>query len=229
MIIYFQGLIMRNQKANQKRRGAVFAMLSDRIINGHYPQGVKLIEQELAQEFEVSRPKLREIFFDLENQGLVEKLPNKGTTVRRIDTRSFLEIMEIREVLEGLAARLAAQKSQPGDWQDLEKKFRESGEQMIKKREFEKYLELVSLLRERMVEAAQSEELSKLIIPIYAKITIVQRRIVILPGRMEQAIKEHLAVLMAIMECDPDKAEKAKRLNMKNARKCLEKYKKWIF
>ena len=79
-----------------------------------------------------------------------------------------------------------------------------------------------------MVAAAQSEELSKLIISMYAKIQIVQRRIVILPGRINQAITEHREVLKAIMEGNPEKAEKMKRLNMKNARECLEKYKTWV-
>lgn len=219
---------MAKKKAKQNKRASVFAVLRDRIVDGYYLQGVKLIEQDLAQEFGVSRPLLREIFAELESHGLVEKLPNKGTMVRRIDSRCLLEVMEIREVLEGLAARLATEKSKPSDWQDLEKKFGEPCEQMIKNLEFEKYLDLIAHFRERMVEAAQSEELSKLIIPIYAKIRIVQRRIVILPGRMQQAIKEHREVLKAIVEGDPEKAEKKKRLNMKNARECLEKYKTWV-
>ena len=219
---------MGEKKAKQNKRASVFAVLRDRIVDGHYPQGVKLIEQDLAQEFGVSRPMLREILGELESYGLVEKLRNKGTMVRRIDSRSLLEIMEIREVLEGLAARLAAQKSKPSDWRDLEKEFGEPFEQMVKNLDFEKYLDFVAYFRERMVTAAQSEELCKLIIPIYAKIRIVQRRIVILPERMQQAIKEHRAVLKAIIEGNPEKAEQKKRINMKNARDCLEKYKTWV-
>ena len=219
---------MGEKKAKQNKRASVFAVLRDRIVDGHYPQGVKLIEQDLAQEFGVSRPMLREILGELESYGLVEKLRNKGTMVRRIDSRSLLEIMEIREVLEGLAARLAAQKSKPSDWRDLEKEFGEPFEQMAKNLDFEKYLDFIAYFRERMVTAAQSEELCKLIIPIYAKIRIVQRRIVILPGRMKQAIKEHREVLKAIVEGNPEKAEQKKRINMKNARDCLEKYKTWV-
>ncbi len=219
---------MGEKKAKQNKRASVFAVLRDQIVDGHYPQGVKLIEQDLAKEFGVSRPMLREIFTELESHGLVEKLPNRGTMVRRIDSRSLLEVMEIRAVLEGLAARLAAQKSKPSDWRDLEKEFGKPFEQMVKNLDFEKYLDFIAYFRERMVTAAQSEELSKLIIPIYAKIRIVQRRIVILPGRMQQAIKEHRAVLKAIIEGNPEKAEQKKRMNMKNARDCLEKYKTWV-
>jgi DNA-binding GntR family transcriptional regulator len=214
--------------SNHLKRDKILATLRERIVEGHYPQGVKLVEQDLAQEFGTSRPMLREIFGDLENLGLVEKFPNRGTTVRRIDSRSLLEIMEIREVLEGLAARLAAQNSQAEDWRDLQRQFGEPFEQIVRNNEFDKYLDLISAFRERMVAAARSEELSKLIISMYAKIRVVQRRIVILPGRIQQAIEEHRAVLNAIMEGNPDKAEKMKRLNMHNAREWLEKYKKWV-
>ena len=221
---------MPGKKSRPKRtsRDDALFTLRDRIVDGYYPQGVKLIEQDLAQEFGMSRPLLREVLGELESQGLVEKHRNKGSMVRRIDSRSLLEIMEIREVLEGLAARLAAQKSKPGDWRDIEKQFGEPFEQIVKDLDFEKYLDLISIFRDRMVAAAQSEELSKLINSQYAKIRIVQRRIVILPGRMQHAITEHRDVLNAILAGDPDKAEKMKRINMKKARECLEKYKKWV-
>jgi DNA-binding GntR family transcriptional regulator len=218
----------RKKKPNHLKRDKILATLRERIVEGYYPQGVKLVEQDLAQEFGTSRPMLREIFGELESLGLVEKFPNRGTTVRRIDSRSLLEIMEIREVLEGLAARLAAQNSRPEDWRDLEQQFGEPFEQIVRNSEFDKYLDLISMFRDRMVAASRSEELSKLIISMYAKIRVVQRRIVILPGRIQQAIAEHRAVLKAIMEGNPDKAEKMKRLNMQNARECLEKYKKWV-
>ena len=216
------------QKLKRTNRDNVLSTLRERIVEGYYPQGGKLIEQDLAKEFSMSRPMLREILTELESQGLVEKHRNKGTMVRRIDSRSLLEIMEIREVLEGLAARLAAQNSKPGDWRDIEKQFGEPFEQIVKSLDFEKYLDLISLFRDRMVAAAQSEELSKLISSLYAKIRVVQRRIVILPGRMQDAIKEHRDVLNAILDGDPDKAEKMKRINMKKARECLEKYKIWV-
>ncbi|MEJ2169176.1 MAG: GntR family transcriptional regulator [Desulfobacterales bacterium] len=221
-------MAIRKRKSINHKRKQIFDTLRERIIGGYYSPGVKLIEQDLSQEFNTSRPMLREIFSSLENLGLVEKFANRGTSVRRINSRSLLEIMEIREVLEGLAARLAAQNSQPEDWQDLAEEFGEPFEQIVKNAEFEKYLDLISTFRERTVAAARSEELSKLIFSMYAKIQIVQRRIIILPGRIQQAIVEHREVLNAIIDGDPDKAEKMKRLNMRTAREWLEKYKKWV-
>ena len=150
----------RNKTSSQKwiRRAKVMQALRERIVEGIYPQGMKLIEQNLVKEFEISRPLLREILTELESQGLVEKKPNRGAMVRRVDSESLLEIMSIREVLEGLAARLAAANSKPEDWADLEHSFGKPADKMIKNNEFEKFLELVAVFRDRMVKASQNPE-----------------------------------------------------------------------
>lgn len=214
--------------SKQEKRSKVFETLKDRIVGGHYPQGLKLVESELASEFQVSRPMLREVLADLESQGLVERKPNRGAMVRRVDTESLMEIMEVREVLEGLCARLAAQNSKPQDWLDLREAFGERAEKMARDHEFEEYLGLVAQLRERMVEASWNKELAKLTYSLFSKITLVQRRIVILPGRMEEAIKEHREVIDAIISRDPARAEEARRRNLRSARECLVKYKSWV-
>jgi DNA-binding GntR family transcriptional regulator len=216
------------KSARYKKRSTILNTLSNRIVDGYYPQGLKLVEGDLAEEFQASRPMLREILAELENKGLVERKPNRGAMVRRIDKESLLEIMEIREVLEGLSARLAAGKSKPQEWKDLEQAFGEPADKMVRDLEFENFLNLVAEFRERTVKAAGNKELSKLIYSLFAKITIVQRRIVILPGRMEQAIKEHREVLCAIMSNDQEKAEEAKRTNLRTAREWLMRYKSWV-
>lgn len=210
------------------KRAEILETVRERIVDGHYPQGMKLTEQDLITEFGISRPLLREILAELDSQGLVERKPNRGAVVRRVDLNTLLEIMDIREMLEGLAARLAARNSKPKDWTELEKAFGEPVEKMVKDRNFDKYLELLATLREHIVKAAQNEELSKLIYSLFAKITIVQRRVVILPGRMEQGISEHREIIKAIMSGDEDVAEQKKRENLRSARNCLKEYKKWI-
>jgi DNA-binding GntR family transcriptional regulator len=218
----------RIRSAKWVRRAAVMEAMRERIVDGHYPQGVKLTENGLVEEFGISRPVLREILADLESQGLVERRPNRGTVVRRVDSISLLEIMEIREVLEGLAARLAARNSRPEDWKEIEKKFGAPAEKMVKEQDFDRFLEIVANLREQIVKAAKNEELTKLIYSLFAKITIVQRRVVILPGRMEQSINEHREVIKALISGDEDVAEQKKKENLRSAREYLKKYKKWV-
>lgn len=93
----------KRSKSKRPNREKVYNTLRERIVDGHYPQGGKLVENDLADEFKVSRPMIREVFRELESLGLVEKRPHKGTLVRRVDSENLFEIMDIREVLEGLA------------------------------------------------------------------------------------------------------------------------------
>ena len=122
----------------------------------------------------------------------------------------------------------AAQKTRPEDWVGLQREFGEPCERIVKNLQFEEYLLLITKFRQLMVERAQSKELSKLIDSIYVKIRIVQRRVTILPNRIQKGMLEHREVLKAIMEGDPDKAEAMKRRNLKSAQEDLKKYKTWI-
>ena len=222
---------MASSRKQMKARNStteIVHLLRERIIDRQIPPGVKLVERDLCAEFGVSRSIIRDVLADLESQGLVEKKPNRGRIVRMVDQGSLFEILEIREVLEGLAARAAAENTRPEDWLDLQEEFGQPCEEIVQNLEFEKYLDLITRFRKRMVEAAQNEELSKLIDSIYAKIRIVQRRVIILPGRIEKGMQEHREVLNALINGDPDEAERLKRINIRSAREYLRSFQKWV-
>ena len=222
---------MASSRKQMKARNStteIVHLLRERIIDRQIPPGVKLVERDLCDEFGVSRSIVRDVLADLESQGLVEKKPNRGRIVRMVDQGSLFEILEIREVLEGLAARSAAENTRSEDWLDLQEEFGQPCEEIVQNLEFEKYLDLITRFRKRMVEAAQNEELSKLIDSIYAKIRIVQRRVIILPGRIEKGMQEHREVLNALINGDPDEAERLKRINIRSAREYLRSFQKWV-
>lgn len=218
----------RPKKPARMTRDRIRAVLQERISDRQLSPGVKLVEQDLSSEFGVSRTAIRQVLADLEKQELVERQPRKGTVVRRMDPESLFEIYEIREVLEGLAARRAAQNSKPEDWAGLERDFGKPCERIVQNLRFEEYLALITRLRQAMVDKAASRELTKLIDSIYVKIRIVQRRVIILPGRIEKGMQEHREVIKALMEGDPDKAEVMKRRNLRSAQEDLRRYEKWI-
>ncbi|MFV0474283.1 MAG: GntR family transcriptional regulator [Pikeienuella sp.] len=92
--------------------GAEEKDLHDRILaaidGGEYPPGARLLESELAQRFGVSRTPVREALRRLESQGVVTHEPRKGAVVAVLDYDQLGELYAVREVMEGLAARLAA-------------------------------------------------------------------------------------------------------------------------
>ncbi|MEE9396615.1 MAG: GntR family transcriptional regulator [Methylococcales bacterium] len=86
----------------------VFHKLRESIVVGEIPSGSKLSEPALAKEYGISRGPLREALSRLEACSLVERLPNVGASVVDLSQQKLIEIYQIREVLEGLAARQAA-------------------------------------------------------------------------------------------------------------------------
>src|SRR5699024_7714029 len=79
-----------------------------RIYDGTLEPGTRLVEREIAEEFDVSRLPVREALRILQNEGLVESLPTRGMIVCELSLRLVSELFDVREALESLAARQAA-------------------------------------------------------------------------------------------------------------------------
>jgi DNA-binding GntR family transcriptional regulator len=91
-------------------RNGVYDHLKLEILSGKLPSGSRLAEIALAERLGVSRTPVREAVQRLAQDGLVEVAPNRGARVRGVSTREVEEVYTVREVLDGLAARLAATK-----------------------------------------------------------------------------------------------------------------------
>lgn len=85
------------------------------IIEGRYEPGSRLVEQRIAEEFDLSRTPVREALRTLEAEGLVRIEPNRGATVRTVEVDDVVDLYDLRARLEGYAAELAAQRHGPED------------------------------------------------------------------------------------------------------------------
>lgn len=204
-------------------------VLRERIAHHEYQPGSKLLENDIASEFNVSRTRVREAFGALESRGLIRRIPNRGAEVVRLDLSQMYAIYEVREILEGLCVRLAVQNSKPESWQDLVVQFGRDMEQHVRNGEFEKYISKLELLRRRTIEAACNPVLADMIDSINDKTREIMRRIIILPGRAAEGLKQHRAVLAAMRKGDAALAEKLKRKNIRSSREYLERYQSFIF
>ncbi len=97
------------QKTNQTLAEQVLTKIQTAIIKGEIPSGSKINEQELAATYGISRGPLREAISRLESQKLIERIPHVGARVVSLDINELIDLYKVREVLEGMAARLAAQ------------------------------------------------------------------------------------------------------------------------
>ncbi|WP_196260022.1 GntR family transcriptional regulator [Pelagibacterium limicola] len=105
---------MRNSEVATHGRRAVIE-LREKIINGELPGGMRLFEVSLAETLEISRTPVREALSRLAEEGLLDRLPSGGFVVRRFGYADVVDSIELRGVLEGTAARIAAERGPTPD------------------------------------------------------------------------------------------------------------------
>src|SRR5687767_5603672 len=110
------------------RQGRVIAEMRRRIISGELSAGVNLSELALAEDFGVSRTPVREALKQLQTEGLVEIRPRVGTFVTAPSRREITELFEMKELLEGAAARLLAHRGNVPELDLLRDNLREEDE-----------------------------------------------------------------------------------------------------
>ena len=163
----------------------VLNVLRQRIARQEIPPGSKMREHDLAAEFAVPRTRIREVFGALESRGLIERIPNRGAVVMRLDCAHVFQLYDVREVLEGLCARLATENVPSESWQDLVDHFHGPMAKYVREGDFDTYIAGYERLRERIVESARNVVVAQMLDSIYEKTNVVIRRIIILPGRAE--------------------------------------------
>ena len=219
---------IRTGPARGDGAGALLPALRERIARHALPPGAKLLENDLAREFGVSRARVRDAFGVLEQRGLIQRIPNRGAVVARLDLSQVFEIYAVREMLEGLCVRLAVERTRPSSWQDLVQVFGRPMETIVKRGEFEKYIANLDELRSRTLEAAGNGVLADMLDSINDKTREIQRRIIILPGRAAEGLEQHRAVLAAMRKGDAAGAEELRRANIRSSRAYLERYQSFV-
>ncbi|MEX2338679.1 MAG: GntR family transcriptional regulator, partial [Aquisalimonadaceae bacterium] len=219
---------MIEKRKRSKARGMspddLVEVLRKRIVSHELPPGSKLREIELTSEFEVSRARIREAFGVLEERGLIERIPNRGAVVTRLEVGQIHELYEVREVLEGLAVRLATEKAPPGSWDDLVEMFGQPAEEAIARNDLECYIDCVIQFRERCAKAADNSVLAAQLDGLYDRTGVLIRRLVLVPGRALEGVRQHQGVLRAMRAGDADLAEELKRKNIRSAAVAFRKY-----
>ena len=153
-----------NQEASDKYslRGRVFQKLRDDILNGRYQENDELKESAIGDELGVSRTPVREAFRQLELEGLIRIVPNKGAYVTGITTTDVADIYEIRSLLEGLCARWATKRISTEQIDEMEEIILLS-EFHLAKGHYEQLTELDNRFHQLLYDACESKILIHLL------------------------------------------------------------------
>lgn len=206
-------------------RGKVFTQLQNNILNGMYQPGDSLIETKLSEELGVSRTPIREAIRQLELEGLVQSIPNKGAIVKGISTQDIEDIYTIRMLIEGLAARWAAEKITAEELEEL-KEAVELEEFYTLKNDVSHLLLFDSRFHDIIFKASKSKPLMHTLSTFHHYVQRARNASLNNPERARLVLEEHKVILQAIMEHDADKAEKLTTLHVRNASMNLLKQKK---
>lgn len=202
--------------------------LRGRIARQDIAPGTKLRETELAEEFGASRARVREALGVLEQRRLVERIPNRGALVSRLDPAQALHIYDLREVLEAMCARLATLNGAREMWKRELEAFRGPMKELVERNELDPYIERYEALRRKIIEAAANPVAAEMLDTIYEKTQVLIRRILILPGRAEAGRLLHVAMLEAMVAGDAEGAERLRREGLRSAKAHLQKFQKYI-
>jgi len=190
--------------------------IRDAILDGRIFPNERLVEENLAQQLATSRTAIRLALAVLEQQGLVVRERNHGARVRRILEEEAIQIMELRSVLESLAARHAALRAKPDDIARL-RAMTKALEEASKDGESNRFSEMNVEFHADILRIAQHQPVADLVKGLRAQIIVFQYRPIHAPGRMQQLNKEHRKLVAAIASHDGDAAEAAMREHLDNA------------
>lgn len=206
----------------------ILGELRQRIANHNLPPGTPLREQDLATEFGVSRARIRDTFGILEERGLIERIPNRGAIVARLEPEKVDELFEVREVLEAQMVRLATEKAPKGNWDGLIELFGPAMQKKLAANDFDAYEDAIHRFRRQCIEAAENEVLSDLLDSLYDRTQVLIRRLILVPGRAQEGMRQHREILAAMRAGKAEKAERLKRDNIRSAREWFHDYRKYL-
>lgn len=187
-------------------RDQVLAVLRLRIVNGDYPPGERLTEDRLAEDFGVSRNPVREALRVAEAEGFVVMVPRRGAVVASPDATTIADLFAMRERLETLAARLAAERASARDVAGL-RGLLDDARAATDRAEFSRLAELNSALHLRVIEISGNRWLASIASALYLHVQWVFR--IGAAHRAPHSWVEHIRLVDAIEAGDPDAAEAA--------------------
>ncbi|KPU44199.1 HTH-type transcriptional regulator McbR [Oxobacter pfennigii] len=188
-------------------RGKIFSILRQQILDGKYQSGDSLVETKLAEELGVSRTPIREAIRQLELEGLVDSVPNKGVIVKGITEKDIEDIYTIRKVLEGLAAKWAVEKFTEEELTELKDIF-DLMEFYTRKNDIEQVAKLNTRFHEVIFKATKSSVLQNILTDFQYYVQWVRYESLRTPGRPQEALEEHKQIIDAFINRDAENAER---------------------
>ena len=190
--------LVREERMSSKKE--IYENLRYRIITNEFGAGQQLYEKTLMQEYKVGRTPLREIFQELQRNGLIEIIPKLGTRVISLDLRTLRDTIQLRRELEGLAAELATLHVQPEQFHRLQQLIEMAAQTKTNSMEDLKKLSDIDLAFHRIIyDASGNRQLREMIESLLYKMSMYWFQVGFTAAEFREQFDE-LAELLGVME-----------------------------
>jgi DNA-binding GntR family transcriptional regulator len=199
---------------------SAYQRLKSDIISGTYSPNQRLVEIDLTKTLEVSRPTVRAVLVRLQQDGLIELEANRGARVRSFSLAEAIEVLKVREVLEGLGAALAAQEATQAQLDELGRTVDEMA-RAVQGNDLLRYPMLNGRFHALIQSAARNPTLDRALVSLFFPLIRYRFRLVMVPGRKEQSLEEHRQIYECLRRRDSAGAERAAREHVARVRDVL--------
>ncbi len=202
---------------------AAYRAVRAAIVDGRFPPGRKLVVRALAEELGLSQTPLKAALAALEREGFVIAITDRGYFVPRIDGEDLRQIYELREVVDGIAARNAAHSDGRLELVGVLRDLLAQQHRCVELGDLRRYSDLDVLFHSAIWQACGNPRLTQIAENLLGQLRIGSGTTAQIPGRLRGALREHASILDAIEQSDSAAAEKHTRTHVRRARNVLEK------
>jgi len=209
--------------AKGKLNNRAYEQLKEMIITGEVSHDKPIVERAISQKLNMSRTPIKHALSRLQQEGLIRIVPRHGVFPVVITYPEYQHILEIREVLEGLAARLAVDHFSNAGLRELGLIFESLGDiRDIRKVDHKKFALANVAFHRKILDTSNNPKLIETVRGLYDHLSLVRLKTIELTGRRNRSVDEHEAILKALEQRDADRAETAMRSHIRAIKKDIE-------
>jgi len=191
---------------HQTLREKILESIREAILKGTLKPGERVSEPELAERFGISRTPIREAFRQLESEGYLVVIPRKGAVVASLSERDVIEFYAIKSILEGYAARIAAERMSERDLERLET-INIKLQQIAADGDIKTFFRVHNEFHDLFIKSSGNDKLAELINQLVLKFNRLRLASLSQPGRMEISVQEHRKIIEAFRKHDGEQAD----------------------
>jgi len=200
---------------------ASYEALREAIVRGDIAPDARLVEADVSAAFEMSRGAVRTALVRLEQDGLVVRQPHRGARVRKVSDEEAVEILQARAVLEGLAARQAAERIDHAGAKRLQA-YLARQQELLDAGDLLGASDANADLHATLLELSGHGTVVRLIHALNSQTVRYQYRTILIPGRPAASVAEHAAIVNAVIARRPGEAETAMRNHLVNVANAVQ-------